>query len=156
MRTHHRLFAILALAVAATLPGIREGAAAQPGCPCWQDGLLGALGALPDLEVDDVCSTHPTSTNATIPELLDAPGATGAGICVDFFGGEFDFFACVPSIGDGPSAVAFVVRSPGEGPGAFCGILDKDGIGERFGMQPELPQAWACITDIAALCRGVR
>ena len=160
MRSHHRLFAVFALLLAATLFDIRPGTAAPPVCTCWPDGLLGALGGLPDFTLESVCSKHPTSSNTLVPDVIPLPGAIGAGICEEVGVGidELDWVACLavftPMVPVAVAAVAPAIEG-GEAPLAFCELAGIGGVGGRD-VFLELPQAWACINDIAALCRSLR
>ncbi len=154
MRTHHRLFAIVALVLAATLPGIREGAAAQPACPCWVGGVSGLSNLLlndVDLEMlkgFDICSTHPT-----VSEGVGAaePGGIGTGVCASEDMPGDGFASCSSGVQFlEPQAFAIFDRVVGLG---RCNVKNMD---EAMFANPAAPSAWACINDIATLCRSLR
>jgi len=147
MRFHHRLFGVFALLLAATFPGIREVAAAQPVCPCWEGGLANALNTLPaDLADFDFCTPHPTNIQGN-------PRIIGAAVCNSFEVPGLGFLSCDQPVVP-PVAVAFV-RAGGRGaPDTQCNF-GSEAI--SFGILTDFPisDAWACINDIAALCRSL-
>lgn len=163
MRSYQRLFAIVALVLAATLPGIRPASAAQPTCPCWEDGLLQALGnvSLQELAEFGICSTQPEHVG--FDGDYGPAGVMGASMCSTEFNSRTEFQHCnlffppIPEIEPYATAViAPTVSGPQDNLFPTClvspaGEAGLSGFEDNFSV----PRAWACINDIAALCRSL-
>ena len=67
---------------------------------------------------------------------------------------ELDFFVCTEAP-PAPFAFAFVFDQFDAEDRGQCNILSIIGVETFFASIP-LPRAWACINDIAALCRSLR
>ena len=104
-----------------------------------------------ELQLLDVCSTYPEHFG---PNDATDDVTLGAALC-DGEGGETGVLQC-NGAGVSPAAFGAITQRPGIGDIQYCLLRPFGEHGTIDIMVFEgIPEAWRCINDVAALCRGL-